>query len=278
VLAADVCQDVVARVGSEELKMASAMIHGTRENNNAIDRLGVQGATHLPMRRVLLDVLAPLSGTRLLDMGCGVGLLLRDAAERGAWIAGVDIAPELLEVGHWALPDADLRVAPLDALPYDDGQFDAVTACNVLRYADDPVAVLGQAARVARPGGRIAIGDCGEPDGCLARLFDDRLGLVVPAPVDALDRPTDELLAAHLAALGLEVIGGGELDVPVIHPDLVTAWSAMVARGLVRAAIDAVGKAAVHDAFLEVYLPAVRADGSIPDRTVFRYVAAAKPV
>jgi SAM-dependent methyltransferase len=265
-------------VGSEERKMASAMIHGTPGNNNAIDRLGVQGATHLPMRRVLLDVLAPLSGTRLLDMGCGVGLLLRDAADRGAWIAGVDIAPELLEVGHWALPDADLRVAPLDALPYDDGQFDAVTACNVLRYADDPVAVLGQAARVARPGGRIAIGDCGEPDGCLIRLFDDRLGLVVPAPVDALDRPTDGLLAAHLAALGLEVIGGGELDVPVSHPDLVTAWSAMVARGLVRAAIDAVGRAAVHDAFLEVYLPAVRADGSIPDRTVFRYLAAAKPV
>ncbi|HEV2784431.1 MAG TPA: methyltransferase domain-containing protein [Actinophytocola sp.] len=254
--------------------MASALIQGSLWDRRARDWTCLQEARHRPLRRALLGALAPLSGVRLLDVGCGVGLLLREAADRGAWIAGVDAAAELLEVARWALPDADLRVGMPEALPYDNGRFDVVTACHALRYADDQPAALAELVRVVRPGGRVAIGQWADPDGCLTRDFLDRIGPAVAGP----DLSARGALEAHLHDAGMIRIDGSELDFPFTYPDLATAWSAMVARGCVGDALDIAGKDAVYEVFLDVFAPAVRADGSIHDENVFRYIVAGKPV
>lgn len=143
--------------------MVAAMIERTLWDRHARDRACLQEHRHLPLHWAVLGALGPLTGVRLLDVGCGVGLLLREAAERGAWVAGVDAAPERLEIARWALVDADLRVGDLAAIPYDNGRFDAATACNVLQYADDHGAALAEIIRVVRPGGKIAIGHWGDP-------------------------------------------------------------------------------------------------------------------
>jgi SAM-dependent methyltransferase len=223
------------------------------------------------LRRALLGALGPLKGVRLLDVGCGVGLLLREATERGAWVAGVDTADELLEVARWALPDADLRVGTLEALPYDNGRFDVATACNALRYAGDQLAALDELVRVVRPGGRVAIGDWADPAHSLSREFLNRLDT-------ASELCGSGVLEARLRAAGLDVIDRSELDFPVTYPDLPTAWSAMLARGCVASAIDTHGKQAVHATFTEVFSPAVRADNTIRDENAFRYLVAGKPV
>ncbi|HEU5476105.1 MAG TPA: class I SAM-dependent methyltransferase [Actinophytocola sp.] len=243
--------------------MATGLAPASMWDRQARNWTCLQEARHRPLRRALLGALGPLAAVRLLDVSCGVGLLLREAAERGAWVAGVETAEELLEVARWALPDADLRVGAPDALPYDNGRFDVTTACNAVGYAGNPAGVVAELVRVVRPGGRVAVGDWADPPGSLTRDLLGRLG--VAEEVTVLDA-------------GLDRIDGSELDFPVNYPDLGTAWSAMVARGRVRAAIGLAGKAAVYEAFLDVFAPAVRTDGSIRDENTFRYVIAARPL
>jgi SAM-dependent methyltransferase len=248
--------------------MAAALSDGVLWGRHARDWTCLQESRHRPLRRALLGALGPLKGVRLLDVGCGVGLLLREAAERGAWVAGTDTAGELLEVASWALPDADLQVGRPEALPHDNSRFDVTTACNALRYAEDQLAALAELVRVVRPGGRVAIGDWADPVGSLTRDFVSRLGVA--------DLTTT--LTTHLRDAGLDRLDGSELHFPVTYPDLQTTWSAMIARRCVADAVDTVGEDAVRDVFTEVFTPAVRADGSIRDENAFRYLVAAKPL
>lgn len=229
---------------------------------HARDWTCLQEARHRPLRRALLGALGQLDGVRLLDVGCGVGLLIREAAERGAWIAGVDTADELLEVARWALPDADLRVGVPEALPYDNGRFDVATACNTLCYTADLPAALHELVRVVRPGGRVAVGDWADPAGSLTRDF--------------LGSATGPSIEDQLA--GLTLLDSGELHFPITYPDLATAWSAMLARGRVATAVHEAGKPEVYQRFLDTFGPAIRPDGTIRDDNAFRYLVARKPI
>lgn len=174
--------------------MAAAMIERSLWDRHARDRACLQEHRHLPLHWAVLGALGSLTGVRLLDVGCGVGLLLREAAERGAWVAGVDVAEERLEIARWALSDADLRVGHLAAIPYDNGRFDAATACNVLQYADDQEAALAEIVRVVRPGGRIALGHWGDP---VAVPLDDALRA---ADLEVLERGEHTLFRYAVAA------------------------------------------------------------------------------
>ena len=245
--------------------MTSTMESGVLWDQHARDWTCLQEARHRPLRRALLGALGPLAGVRLLDVGCGVGLLIREAAERGAWVAGVDTADELLEVARWALPDADLRVGVPERLPYDNGRFDVATACNTLCYAVDVPAAVHELIRVVRPGGRVAVGDWADPRGSLTRDFLSRLGL--PAGLSIEERLD-----------GVTVLDAAELHFPVSYPDLATAWSAMLARGPVAAAVQSIGKAEIHRHFTDTFTPAVGPDGTIRDDNAFRYLIAGKPV
>ena len=81
----------------------------------------------------------------VLDVGCGVGSFLRLVADRGARACGIDASEALLDVARTRLPDADLRVGDMEALPYDDDTFDLVTGFNSFFFANDIVAALREA-------------------------------------------------------------------------------------------------------------------------------------
>jgi SAM-dependent methyltransferase len=113
------------------------------------------------MRHVGID-----PGDRVLDIGCGTGAFLRLAADRGAEVFGLDASEALLDVARERVPGADLRVGAMEALPYPDDAFDLVTGFNSFFFADDIVAALREARRVAKPGATVVIQVWGRPERC----------------------------------------------------------------------------------------------------------------
>ena len=100
----------------------------------------------------LLYWLAPQSGERILDIGCGDGVLTEKIAESGAAVVGIDASPELIDAARQRGVDAQL----LDAheLTF-NGEFDAAFSNAALHWMKrDPDAVLTGVQRALRPGGR----------------------------------------------------------------------------------------------------------------------------
>jgi 2-polyprenyl-3-methyl-5-hydroxy-6-metoxy-1,4-benzoquinol methylase len=81
-------------------------------------------------------------GSRVLDVGCGAGLFVHMAAQRGAVVSGLDATPEFIAVARDRTPGADLRVGEMEALPYENQAFDLVTGFNSFQFAADPVHAL----------------------------------------------------------------------------------------------------------------------------------------
>lgn len=97
------------------------------------------------------------AGGRVLDLGCGTGELARAAAAASMRVAACDISPDMLVGATAQDPDSLVDWVQLDlgwrTLPFEPASFDAVVGASVLEYVDDPAAVLGECARVLRPGG-----------------------------------------------------------------------------------------------------------------------------
>jgi SAM-dependent methyltransferase len=97
------------------------------------------------------------AGGELLDLGCGSGELARHLAAVGYRVTGCDIAPQMLHQAAAADEAHAVRWIRLEprwrTLPLAAGSLDAVVAASVLEYVQDPAAVLGECARVLRPGG-----------------------------------------------------------------------------------------------------------------------------
>ena len=105
----------------------------------------------------LLDAAEVRADVRVLDVGTGTGTAAVAACERGAKVTAVDAEPSMVELAAQAAPAADVRVAILPQLPFDDGQFDAVVSNFVLNHVGRPRDTLAELRRVVRPGGRIAL-------------------------------------------------------------------------------------------------------------------------
>ena len=96
-------------------------------------------------------------GQLVLDIGCGVGAFLRMVADRGARPFGLDASDALVDLARKRIPDTELRVGEMEALPYEDDSFDLVTGFNSFFFANDIVAALREAGRVAKPGAPVVI-------------------------------------------------------------------------------------------------------------------------
>jgi SAM-dependent methyltransferase len=108
-------------------------------------------------RRAILDALALEPGDDLLDVGCGGGLLLRDALAAGAAATGVDHSEEMVELARQRAPGAQVVLATAERLPFPDRAFSAVGMSIVFFFLADPVGALGECRRVLRHGGRLAV-------------------------------------------------------------------------------------------------------------------------
>jgi len=114
----------------------------------------------------VLDLLKPLRGERILDLGCGDGVLTEKIAEAGASVVGVDAGPDMVAAARKRGLDA--RV--MDGLRLDfNAEFDAVFSNAALHWMkDDPDAVIAGVARALKPSGRF-VGEMGG-HGCVAAI------------------------------------------------------------------------------------------------------------
>lgn len=103
--------------------------------------------------RTYLRTVEARPGGRLLDIGCGEGFLLRDAAEAGLRPFGVEIAFNALALARTRVPSAHLAGAAGEALPFRDAAFDVVMCLGSLEHFLEPVVGLSEVARVLRPAG-----------------------------------------------------------------------------------------------------------------------------
>jgi SAM-dependent methyltransferase len=130
-------------------------------------------------------------GQTVLDIGCGSGAFLRAAADRGAAVCGLDASLELLEIARERVPEADLSQGDLQHLPYVDACFDAICGFNSFFFADDMVAALREAGRVAKPGAPVVIQVWGRPEAFDLHLMKDVLArFTPPRPAGRIDPTT----------------------------------------------------------------------------------------
>lgn len=103
--------------------------------------------------RLMVEMLRPRFGERLLDIGCGAGASLMPFIGKGIQLTGVDASPYMLDiakkrVGH----RVDLHRAYAEDLPFDDNSFDYAAFCLSLEFTEDPRKALAEACRVAKDG------------------------------------------------------------------------------------------------------------------------------
>src|SRR5208282_6875070 len=99
-------------------------------------------------------------GQRVLDVGCGTGVVAVTAARRGAKVTGLDLSPDLLERARknasTAAVDVDFTEGDAEALPYPDASFDVVLSQFGHMFAPRPVVAAQEMLRVLKTGGRVA--------------------------------------------------------------------------------------------------------------------------
>jgi SAM-dependent methyltransferase len=116
------------------------------------------GRWSIPLSPVFVDFAAPPSDPRLLDVGCGTGVLTSELVRRygAASVDAIDPSPPFVEAARRRNPDVDVREGAAEALPYDDGAYDAAVCQLVVHFMADPPAGLREMVRVTRPGGVVA--------------------------------------------------------------------------------------------------------------------------
>ncbi|MCB1575381.1 MAG: bifunctional 2-polyprenyl-6-hydroxyphenol methylase/3-demethylubiquinol 3-O-methyltransferase UbiG [Xanthomonadales bacterium] len=115
-----------------------------------------------PVRLGYIAERAVLKGARVVDVGCGGGLLSEAMARAGADVVGIDLAPAVLEVARLHLLESGLKVdyreTGAEALAQAvGGQFDVVTCLEMLEHVPDPASVIRACADLLRPGGRLFV-------------------------------------------------------------------------------------------------------------------------
>ena len=264
--------------------MGSAKVQGQLWGKHAQDYAMYLEQSGLPLDGAVLDAARVTSGTRLLDAGCGAGLLAVLASLRGARVAALDASEALLAIARKRLPGADVREGDLDALPFADAGFDAVTAVNSIFYAADMAAAVCELVRVVRPGGRVVVTAWGPPERCeFLTAVMPALGRLMPPPPPgaptqhpgALSEPG--ALAAVLGRAGLRVMEEGEVACPFVFPSAEVSWRANASAGPNQLAIAHSGEAAVRAAYAEADRDHTRPDGSIRYENVFIWAAAERP-
>jgi len=113
-----------------------------------------------PARLDYIEARAGLAGRRVLDVGCGGGLLAEGMARRGARVTGIDLSPRALEVARLHAMDAGVtvdyrQVAAEELADTDCGAFDLVTCLEMLEHVPDPEQVVQAIAQLVRPGGDV---------------------------------------------------------------------------------------------------------------------------
>ena len=113
-----------------------------------------------PLRLDWIDACIGLAGKRVLDVGCGGGILAESMAVRGAVVTGIDLSDRAIGVARLHLLESrqqvDYRVTSAETLAQDaPASFDAVTCMEMLEHVPDPASVVRACKALVKPGGQV---------------------------------------------------------------------------------------------------------------------------
>ncbi|QTF91126.1 bifunctional 2-polyprenyl-6-hydroxyphenol methylase/3-demethylubiquinol 3-O-methyltransferase UbiG [Halomonas sp. BM-2019] len=113
-----------------------------------------------PLRLDFIDARAGLAGKRVVDVGCGGGILAEAMAHRGARVTGIDLGEAPLAVARLHAEESGVRVdyrrISVEALAEEaPGEFDVVTCLEMLEHVPDPASVVRACTALVKPGGQV---------------------------------------------------------------------------------------------------------------------------
>ena len=113
-----------------------------------------------PLRLEWINAKVPLAGKRVIDIGCGGGILAESMARKGANVTGIDLSEKALKVAdlHSLESGVNVRYKLIAAETMADeeaGQYDVVTCMEMLEHVPDPSAIVKACATLVKPGGHI---------------------------------------------------------------------------------------------------------------------------
>ena len=115
---------------------------------------------------LILKLVGDVSGARVLDIGCGDGMLAVLLSKRGANVVGFDASQAMLEAARERASeqqvDIEFSLGRAERLPFADDSFDVVVAVTVLCFVADAEQTFKEIGRVLKPGGRLVIGELGK--------------------------------------------------------------------------------------------------------------------
>lgn len=143
-------------------------------------------------RVATLRAVAPKRGERILDLAAGTGTSSMAFVPSGAHVVAADFSRGMIAEGrrrHGDVPNLEFVQADATDLPFEDGEFDAVTMSFGLRNVNDPRRALRELRRVTRPGGRIVVCEFSHPPSPvfngLYRFYNDRVLPIVAKAVSS---------------------------------------------------------------------------------------------
>ena len=242
----------------------------------ADDWARIQERQVAPAYESALTALSVGPGSRLLDAGCGAGMVLRLAADRGADVTGLDASEGLLAHAGARVPGAPLVQGDIEDLPYEDASFDVVTGFNSFQYAARPAVALAEARRVAVANGRVLLLNWAPAELCEASAYLMALGaLMPPAPAGApgpFALSETAALTALFEEVGLDVIAVEDVECVWSYDDEETAVAGLMCAGPVVGVIEHAGEEAIRATTRSFLQPFRIADGGYRITNVFRYV------
>jgi 2-polyprenyl-6-hydroxyphenyl methylase / 3-demethylubiquinone-9 3-methyltransferase len=145
----------MSNVDSQELAKFSAMAHRWWDPNSEFRPLHEIN----PLRLGWIESMSAVKGRRIVDIGCGGGILAESMARKGAVVTGIDLAAKPLGVARLhaleaGVPDLDYReISAEDLAAEQPAGFDIVTCMEMLEHVPDPASTVRACAALTKPGG-----------------------------------------------------------------------------------------------------------------------------
>lgn len=175
-----------------------------------------------PVRVQFIAERTALAGSRVLDVGCGGGLLAEALARTGARVTGIDLAPAMIEVARLHAAESalavDYRLSSAEAVAAaEPAGFDVVTCMEMLEHVPEPAAMAATLAQLLRPGGALFVSTINRNlrSFLLAIVGAEYVLNLIPRGTheyERLIRPAELARWARAAGLTLSALAGIELN------------------------------------------------------------------